>query len=169
MAREMPSTLAQMREISGVGKQKLSEYGFGFINVIGQYLDKHPSRRPAAATSAPTPGARPKPGKPDNRFSGDSGTLEATWQLVRQGLTIPEIAAHRRKAQSTIVAHVEELILKGYDVRLSPYVGNKELELLKTLFAKHGFSSLGQIVAAANGQADYAQARLVRAVLKAKK
>jgi ATP-dependent DNA helicase RecQ len=47
MAREMPSTLAQMREITGVGKQKLSEYGFGFINLIGQYLHRHPSRRPA--------------------------------------------------------------------------------------------------------------------------
>jgi ATP-dependent DNA helicase RecQ len=171
MARDMPCTLAQMRGISGVGKQKLSEFGFGFINLIGQYLDKHPARRPSAARppAGRPPHARPKPNKPDKRYSGDSNTLDATWRLVRQGMAIPQIAARRNKAQSTIVGHVEELILKGFSVDISPYVNPKEQELLRTLFAKHGFGCLGQVVAAANGQADYPQARLVRAMLKAKK
>jgi ATP-dependent DNA helicase RecQ len=45
LARVKPTTLAQMREVTGVGTVKLHEYGFDFINPIGQYLDDHPRRR----------------------------------------------------------------------------------------------------------------------------
>lgn len=51
LAREMPLTPAQMREVTGVGKQKLQEYGFDFISAIGGYLDEHP-RRPRPAPKA---------------------------------------------------------------------------------------------------------------------
>jgi superfamily II DNA helicase RecQ len=36
MARECPSTLDDMRKISGVGESKLAKYGQGFLEVINQ-------------------------------------------------------------------------------------------------------------------------------------
>jgi ATP-dependent DNA helicase RecQ len=45
LARVKPGTLAQMREITGVGAAKLHEYGFDIISLIGQYLEERPRRR----------------------------------------------------------------------------------------------------------------------------
>jgi len=42
LARVKPITLAQMREVTGVGTVKLHEYGLDFISQIGQYLDAFP-------------------------------------------------------------------------------------------------------------------------------
>jgi ATP-dependent DNA helicase RecQ len=45
MARLRPTTPAAMREVSGVGSMKLTEYGPEFILTIATYLDDHPRRR----------------------------------------------------------------------------------------------------------------------------
>ena len=45
LARVKPVTLAQMREVTGVGKVKLHEYGLDFISQIGRYLDAFPRSR----------------------------------------------------------------------------------------------------------------------------
>jgi len=42
LARVKPITLAQMREVTGVGTVKRHEYGLDFISQIGQYLDAFP-------------------------------------------------------------------------------------------------------------------------------
>ncbi len=45
LARVKPVTLAQMREVSGVGAVKLSRHGLDFIAEIGLYLEEHSQRR----------------------------------------------------------------------------------------------------------------------------
>jgi len=46
LARQKPVTLAQMREVSGVGKQKLNKYGFDFIDAIARHLGPAPTAMP---------------------------------------------------------------------------------------------------------------------------
>ena len=45
LAAQMPTTLAQMRQVSGVGKLKLQEYGFDFIDAIGRHVERHKAKR----------------------------------------------------------------------------------------------------------------------------
>jgi ATP-dependent DNA helicase RecQ len=45
LASVKPTTLTQMREITGVGTVKLHAYGFEFVSKIGQYLDTHSTSR----------------------------------------------------------------------------------------------------------------------------
>ena len=42
--------------------------------------------------------------------------MEETYRLLRQGLSIEDIARERNLAPSTIAAHVERLIQKGSDI-----------------------------------------------------
>lgn len=42
MCRRFPSTLSDMRKISGVGVAKLQRYGWDFILEIRRYLDENP-------------------------------------------------------------------------------------------------------------------------------
>ena len=152
MAREKPTGMPRMREIGGVGKQKLQAYGREFIERIKRYIRENPRpQAPPPVVIAPT-----------TKFD----TLQGTWELVQQGMSIGEIAKRRCKAASTIAEHIEQLILKGLDVDVSPYVGSRERKLLEKLFAQHGLQGLGPVVQASGGKIDYHQARLIRAMLQ---
>ena len=54
LARQRPVTLAQMREVSGVGKQKLGKYGFDFIDAIARCIGPAPITMPTGDKPRPT-------------------------------------------------------------------------------------------------------------------
>ena len=166
MARKMPTTLSQLGDVSGVGKQKLHAYGFGFIDLIGRYVDKHPHLKRSTGPGASSRAGRPR-GAPDRDAKPRS--FSATRTMMEKGMSIPEMAVTLNKAQSTIVGHMEKLLLDGMDIDISRYVDKKDQEFLESLFAKHGLTSLGTIVQAGEGRIDYPAARLMRAVIRMRK
>ena len=44
MARMLPTTLEEMRNVSGVGEVKLREYGKQFLRAIRRFMDTHPAQ-----------------------------------------------------------------------------------------------------------------------------
>ena len=94
MAKERPSSLEQMRFISGVGEQKLDKYGQEFLQTIQ---------------------AHPLPELLDNQLSD---TINNTLYLYSQGKDIDSIAAERQLNTSTIFSHLADAIEVGLvDVR----------------------------------------------------
>ncbi len=100
MAAARPATEADMAKISGVGEQKLREYGRQFLDSIQAFLLEKNSE-----------GIRIK-----------GITYLETFQLYKQGLSPEEIAIQRRFQTSTIYSHLAHLYGNGEQVDIWKYV-----------------------------------------------
>ena len=90
MAIHLPKTEADFLEISGVGNQKLAQFGEKFLTVIRAYA-------PSKVIYEPEPVLM-------------GGTFFETKNLVLQKLSIEEIAKTRGLSTGTIIGHIEKLI-----------------------------------------------------------
>jgi len=159
MCRRFPSTLSDIRKISGVGEVKLERYGEDFIREIKLYLDKNPG------ISIP------------EGESGDSGhavltqkkkkgeTVEETYEFFKGGMSLEDIAKLRSLAPSTIASHMERLILDGRDIDMDRLVDpGKRLKIEEFFLSTEGWG-LNPVVEHFIGTVSYEEARLVRAHL----
>ncbi len=156
-----PSVLEEMRAISGVGDTKLERYGADFTNEIKAHLDKNPGilipdRKPVAL-SANTPPQKMK-----------GGTIEKTYDLFKEGLSIKEIAKRRNLATSTITGHLETLIRDGRDIEIDRLFDPERRNAIEEMFLALKTWNTGSVVEHSNGTVSYDDAKLVRAFVQQK-
>ena len=157
-----PSTLDEMITISGVGDTKLKSYGTDFTKEIKAHLDKNPDistpdREPVASSV----------NIPQQKTIG--GTIEKTYELSREGLSIKEIAKTRNLATSTITGHLESLIRDGRDVVMDSLIDPAKRNTIEEMFLTLKTWHTGPIVEHSNGTVSYDDAKLVRAYVQQKK
>ncbi|KHE93244.1 MAG: DNA helicase RecQ [Candidatus Scalindua brodae] len=157
-----PVTLVDMRTISGVGDTKLERYGTDFTKEIKAHLDENPDisipeRRPVALPVS-TPQQKPK-----------GGTIEKTYELFREGLSIKEIAKARNLAASTITGHLESLIKDGRDIEIDLLIDPARRNAIEEMFVALKTWNTGPIVEHSKGTVSYDDAKLVRAYVQQKK
>ncbi|HEX7022190.1 MAG TPA: DNA helicase RecQ [Trueperaceae bacterium] len=97
MLEVRPTSLAQLADLSGVGRAKLERYGQAFLKVL---LAAAPPERP--------PRPAPLPQEPD-----DDDSVGRTRQLVLEGHSLEEVARARGLKPSTIMGHCAELVRRG--------------------------------------------------------
>ncbi len=153
-----PVTSADMRNISGVGDAKLERYGEYFIREIQKYLDDNPDIsasgiQPAHSENRPS----------DKKKKGE--TVEKTYELYREGLSLEDISKQRNLAPSTIAVHLERLIQNGYDIDIRRFVDTLKRQKIEELFLKLRQWTLSPVIENSNGTVSYEEARLVRAYL----
>ncbi len=111
--RQMASYLPQDREsftrISGVGRVKLDEFSEPFLTIINEHAAAN------GLVGREVPGRRRE--RNGNARRGGA-TLEETKQLVSQMLPVSDIAQTRGLAESTIVHHLERLVMAGESLDL---------------------------------------------------
>jgi ATP-dependent DNA helicase RecQ len=162
MCRNFPETLPDMRRIPGVGEQKLAQYGELFISGIRNYLKENPVVR--AVPNIPTvfsgsegrPQAKKKKGE----------TAEETYALFREGMSLDDIARHRKLAASTIALHLEQLIRSGRDIDIDRLVDTAKRIKVAAFFQSSGQWMLKPVIEHCNGRVTYEEARIVRAWLQ---
>jgi ATP-dependent DNA helicase RecQ len=110
ISRSLPLTLAELGHVKGIGKQKLETYGVQVTNLVKGFLERRPESRPFASGVL-------KSGTPESRRV--TQTIEETYKLWQQGKTADEIAKLRELVRSTVLGHLEVLILEGRVVDLS--------------------------------------------------
>ena len=157
-----PSTLDEMITISGVGDTKLESYGADFTKEIKAHLDKNPDisipeREPVA----------PSANKPKQKTKG--GTIEKTYELSREGLSIKEMAKSRNLTTSTITGHLESLIKDGRDVVMDSLIEPTKRNTIEEMFLTLKTWHTGSIVEHSKGTVSYDDAKLVRAYIQRKK
>ncbi len=160
MCRYYPVSVDEMRKISGVGEVKLKQYAETFMAEIEEYLAERPDisiEKISSNTSCSSINLRQqkKPGQ----------SIENTYLLFQQGLSIDDIAKQRSLAASTIIGHLEILIRDARDIdpdRLIDPVKYKEIE---KLFLESKQWNLTPVIEHSNGRVNYTEARLVRAFL----
>jgi len=70
------------------------------------------------------------------------GTIDETYKLFRQGLSIEEIAQRRTLSPITIEGHLEQCIADGRDFPVEDYVSPNDQKLIDSAIAEHGTALL---------------------------
>ncbi len=113
MAQRRPQTLEQFGRISGVGQQKLEQYGDRCIALISQYCEQH-----GLDSVDDLPSMRPK----ENRADSISATYLTTLKLHQEGLSPADIAEQRDIRPNRVIDHLATLLEAGYAVNLNALV-----------------------------------------------
>ncbi len=161
MARFYPASDREFSRISGVGDRKLREFGAVFLGEIAAHLQSNPRQMFADDSFAES--AAPMP-----RRSRLTDTVRETLHFFRQGKTVSEIARLRGVKDGTIYTHLEEAMLAGEAIDVKSLLTAEAQRDIAAAFARHGFGSLGSVVASLGGRYDYGQCRIVRAAMQTK-
>lgn len=97
-----------------------------------------------------------------------SETVEKTYKLCQEGFRIGHIAKQRNLTPATIGAHLEQLILSGYDIDIDQFVDRLKRQKIEELFLKLRQWNLNPVIEHFSGTVSYEEARLVRAFLTRK-
>ncbi len=158
MARDYPANERDFARISGVGEKKLHEFGAMFLAEIATYLQTHP-RQIFAADSFIAPAT--------TRVSLND-TTHATWQAFNAGQSVPEIAASRRLAPSTIYGHLCTAIESGKPVDLGRFFTPAEQQQIADAFALVSYGNLTGVRELLGERFDYNLLRIFRAARSAR-
>jgi ATP-dependent DNA helicase RecQ len=110
MATDLPVTENEFLGISGVGLNKVREYGEDFMEVIRRFQDV----------------AKPK----------KTPTILETFNLYKEGLSPQEIADKRALSITTIYSHLSQLYSEGKEVKLEEFVKQTIVDEVRVAFNK---------------------------------
>lgn len=136
MSAEKPITELDMLAISGVGEAKYAHYGRDFIQCIKNYI-KNANKKIKGATY-----------------------LE-TADLLKQGLTIDQIAQKRKITPTTVFSHIAHLYAGGEDINIYNYVTEYDIQRVKeAVLVIKDTSQLKPIFEYLNEEIDYGKIRM---------
>lgn len=92
-------------------------------------------------------------------------TYEETYQLLKDGLTIAQIAAKRSLAETTIEGHAARGVAAG-KVDIGSFLETKEIDEIRTAYGKEGEKTMSEVFAGFKGKYTYGKLRMVQAVIK---
>ena len=117
MARSYPRNRDRFSRISGVGRAKLEEYSEDFLRVIREHVERRQlQERPNT----------PAPEREDKSARALSQTYVQTRNLLKQGLSIEEVARRSGLDKSTVIGHIERCVADGEQLDISPWLPSAE-------------------------------------------
>ncbi len=158
MAFYLPQSEENFARISGVGREKLEQYGKIFIGVIQIYAKKNDL------------GEKDIPGKRSTRsrrIKREGSTYQETKKLVLQKMSIEEMAGIRGLSPVTITSHIEKLVAAGEEIDidyLQPPV--EKFEKIKAAFQKSGGTALSPVREMLGEDFPYEELRIARLFIK---
>jgi ATP-dependent DNA helicase RecQ len=152
MASNLPGTHQEFLDITGVGENKLKKYGDVFLAEIADHITGKPVQSPKLP--------RAVQGKL-------SATQQETLDLYRQGLTIQQIANTRNLSASTIITHIENLILTGEIDSIDEWVDAQKQQAIIKAISDVGTEYLSPIKEKLGDDCMYNEIKLVRAAVMA--
>ena len=167
MAHYFPQSDETLIQMSGVGDAKLKEFGGSFLTAIRDYCRLHDLEDKLAQDSPPRLTGRRSERRP--RASANSGgprTLEETRKLVREGMSLSEIAERRQLSKNTVIGHVERLIRGGDRTGIAHLLPPQpRIDAIRSAFDLHGYNLLSPVRDFLGDDYTYDELRLVRAYL----
>ncbi len=102
LSQELPIDRAALSGITGIGKMKLDQYGDAILDIIKRFCEKN-NLEPKQKL--------PRDTKVHKAVKGQSQMI--TYELFKQGKSMPEIAIERQMAPSTVESHISSCIGLG--------------------------------------------------------
>ncbi len=161
MATFLPLTLSDLRKISGVGDLKLEKYGADFLKEIRNYC-----KRKGLQTRIDQKVQKRERKQRTKRDRSGNDTYSISLQMFRSGKSIPDIAAERSFAVSTIENHLSRYITTG-ELKVEDLVSPDKIPPIRQAFLSvNELTGLGQIKEILGDDYTYGEIRAVAADLE---
>jgi ATP-dependent DNA helicase RecQ len=138
VATYLPQKMDELRLISGFGDVKLAKYGREFLAIINAYSAEK------GLTSRITQKAAKHERKPKAKKGKISDTFKVTFDLYKQGKTIPEIANERGLSPTTIEGHLSRFIQTG-ELDVHEFVNEAKIPAVKNAIESYGSEMLSPL------------------------
>jgi len=155
MAMFFPCSPQSLSKMKGVGNIKLERYGHKFLEKIRDYCRQNNIEEVEIIKRPP--------------LAKESDTCGKTLELLKNGLGIEETARTRGLVTTTIVSHIEKLILSGEEIKIDAFVNEEKQEAILKCMQTIETQNLTLIKEKLGDSCSYDEIRLVRARLNAKK
>ena len=159
MARYLPQTTTELKQISGFGEAKAKQYGKQFLELILDYCGERNLgsliHEKDSQTEPLVPAARKKK-------KGDS--FAETFKLYKEGKTIAEIAEIRKLAYTTIEGHLYRFVRSG-EIPVSSLVSADKYAMIAAVIQETGSSTTTPIKQQLPPDISYGEIRMVMAAL----
>ena len=166
MAHYFPQSDETLIQMSGVGETKLHEFGSSFITTIRDYCRLYDLGDKLAQNTYSRPPRLRTERQPRAKSLGGSKTLSDTQRLVRQGLTLSQIAETRQLSKTTVIGHIERLARSGDRAEIANLLPTQpRIDAIKSAFDLHGYNILSPVREFLGEDYTYDELRLVRAFL----
>ena len=152
MAYFVPQSRESFSRITGVGANKLEEYGEIFVKHIREYAEQH-GLEERERTSEP---------RKSRSVRRPGSTYSKTLGLFRQGLTIDEIATQRGLSPGTIIGHLERLATHGERIDVRRQLEPERIDRIRQELERSETPWLSAILDALGDGYFYDEVRLVR-------
>jgi ATP-dependent DNA helicase RecQ len=158
MALYLPQSAENFAKISGVGAEKLKQYGAIFTEVIQAYARENNLSAldiPVKRTATP------------RRLNRLGPTYQETKKLLLQKRSIEQIASTRGLSAATITAHIEKLVKSGEQIDLDylrPPV--EQFAQIAAAFQQSGGKALWPVRELLDEQISYEELRIARLFIK---
>ncbi len=161
LATFLPLTLPDLRKISGVGDLKLEKYGADFLHEIRNYC-----KRKGLQTRIDQKVQKRERKQRTKRDRNGNDTYSISFQMFRSGKSIPDIAAERSFAISTIENHLARYIATG-ELKVDDLVSPDKIPPIRQAFLSiNKLTGLGQIKEILGDDYTYGEIRAVAADLE---
>ena len=158
MAFYLPQSEDNFSRISGVGDEKLKQYGKIFTEVIQTYARENNRREREVPVKRAARPHRPERLGP---------TYRETQELVRQKMSIEEMASLRGVRFGRILAHIEKLVSAGEKIDIEYLRPPPErFETIKDAFQKSGGAALSPVREMLGEQFSYAELKIARLFIR---
>ena len=156
-----PQNLSDLHRISGVGERKADKYGELILQEIIRYCEQHKIKpMPVADKRFESPVKQPR-----------SSTILTTLELCKENLSIGEMAKRRGLSVTTIVSHLEKLIINGgagEAISVDCFVSPEKQERIKQAYKELGTYLLTPVKERLGEEYSYEELRLIRATMARK-
>ena len=156
-----PQNLSDLHRISGVGERKADKYGELILQEIIRYCEQHQIKpMPVADKRFESPVKQPR-----------SSTILTTLELCKENLSIGEMAKRRGLSVTTIVSHLEKLIINdgaGEAISVDCFVSPEKQERIKQAYKELGMHFLTPVKERLGEEYSYEELRLIRATMARK-
>jgi ATP-dependent DNA helicase RecQ len=158
LATYLPLTKNDLPKISGFGAFKIERYGAPFLEKIQDYCNDH------SLTTRISLKQSPRSKKTVTPRERASDTKRVSYEMYRSGKTIPEIAAERELALTTIETHLSYYVGLG-ELDVNIFVPVAKQELIESAANKYGRLSLKLLKDNLPGEISYMEIRMTVAAI----
>jgi ATP-dependent DNA helicase RecQ len=161
MAHYFPVDEKSFLQITGVGEQKLKNFGQAFLQEIRTYVDENDVQ-----PKEPNENFQQRKIKKTRMVNVKGGTYHITKDLLKQKMSIADIAQERGLSEGTIIAHIEKLITSDEHVDIA-YLkpAKKVFDEIQKAFVQCKTETLSPVFEQLNKKYPYDLLRLVRLFL----
>jgi ATP-dependent DNA helicase RecQ len=152
LSLEKPTSLGRMRQVWGVGEQKLNQFGREFAALIAEHCAARGLTTDVAGPSPqPQPPSSPKP---------NTTTLLA-FDLFRQGIALADVVHQTNRAPSTVAEYLVRFIKQEKPASIASWVSDAVYQRVARAVKEVGSDRLTPIYLALNEQVSYDDIRIV--------